>query len=185
MSQPRAFVVVAMLVCVGFGAWSYGIGDVGDGDVGDGDDGGRTQFTRSSLEEAERVYWSRVASSFSDHMVVWVKKEMQMEPAVLEQQLRVERGVPVTFLRPLFGKGVWLFKCDLGQPKEEGPFTVAMLKQMVEIIRGHPSVRECRVDLVPASETQQDDAGVVADRMRAVESMADATQKRPQIREEL
>jgi hypothetical protein len=95
-------------------------------------------------------------SSFSDNIVVWMKKDAGETPVKLEHELR-RQGLPVTYLRPLFGTRVWLFRNDRGVPSEEqgSAFTVPMLRGMVEEIRKHRSVRDCRVDIVVPKNQEQ------------------------------
>lgn len=116
-----------------------------------------TRFTRASLDEVERAFWQRVPGSFSDNVVVWLKHGdgHRLDPRKLEHDLRVGRGLPVSFVRKLFGTGVLLFRNERGVPQEDGGFTVAMLRSIVQSIKEHPSVRDCRVDLVVPKQNPQ------------------------------
>ncbi len=88
------------------------------------------QFRRPSRDEVDSATWARPASAYSANLLVWLKHGADILPSVLEAELRL-LGAPLSFLRPVFGKAILLFKNDLGEPTDNGPLTIMMLRQMV------------------------------------------------------
>ncbi len=118
-------------------------------------------FRRVTAQDSEALHWSRDVSAFSSNLLVWLRPESVTNPHALEQQLRLD-GLLVSFVRRLFGQHVLLFKCDKGVPSADGDFTVAHLQQMVEGIRAHKDVRDCRVDFVAPAQDATTRAGTKA-----------------------
>lgn len=96
-----------------------------------------------TARESVDAQWGRPPAAYASSVLVWLRPDASGSPAQLEDALRT-RGILVRFARRVFGQHVLMLSVDAGAPKS--PADVDALRALVEAVRAHPWVRECRAD---------------------------------------